>query len=203
MRGGGPLAAYCDVSLCCTSCFCVIPQISLIMGPCAGGSVYSPAITDLTVVFMFHVSSQCSSRARRDHTLYWRVVDVEIARRCCDPNRQVCSSAHSSSPTTGAMPRGPRYLAVVPARNNWSRRAASMTGRSATAWGRVSNRIIPTTPTAATTARRGVAIVDDGEFPRGAGGTSRTNMTAASGPSRLRRPSGVISRPAVRKSRLC
>ena len=28
----------------------VIPQISLIMGPCAGGSVYSPAITDFTIM---------------------------------------------------------------------------------------------------------------------------------------------------------
>src|SRR3990170_871071 len=28
----------------------VIPQISAIMGPCAGGAVYSPAITDFTVM---------------------------------------------------------------------------------------------------------------------------------------------------------
>jgi propionyl-CoA carboxylase beta chain len=28
----------------------VIPQISLIMGPCAGGAVYSPAVTDFTVM---------------------------------------------------------------------------------------------------------------------------------------------------------
>jgi propionyl-CoA carboxylase beta chain len=28
----------------------VIPQISLVMGPCAGGAVYSPAITDFTVM---------------------------------------------------------------------------------------------------------------------------------------------------------
>lgn len=28
----------------------VVPQISLIMGPCAGGSVYSPAVTDFTVM---------------------------------------------------------------------------------------------------------------------------------------------------------
>jgi propionyl-CoA carboxylase beta chain len=33
----------------------VIPQISLIMGPCAGGAVYSPALTDLT--FMVKNSS--------------------------------------------------------------------------------------------------------------------------------------------------
>ncbi|WP_338473257.1 carboxyl transferase domain-containing protein [Niallia sp. XMNu-256] len=34
----------------------VIPQISVIMGPCAGGAVYSPAITDF--VFMVEQSSQ-------------------------------------------------------------------------------------------------------------------------------------------------
>ena len=28
----------------------VIPQISLVMGPCAGGAVYSPAVTDFTVM---------------------------------------------------------------------------------------------------------------------------------------------------------
>lgn len=33
----------------------VIPQLSLIMGPCAGGAVYSPAITDFT--FMVKVCS--------------------------------------------------------------------------------------------------------------------------------------------------
>lgn len=35
----------------------VVPQISLIMGPCAGGAVYSPAITDFT--FMIKVSLCC------------------------------------------------------------------------------------------------------------------------------------------------
>ena len=33
----------------------VIPQISLIMGPCAGGAVYSPALTDFT--FMVKVGA--------------------------------------------------------------------------------------------------------------------------------------------------
>src|SRR5581483_10512386 len=36
-------------------CSGVIPQISLVMGPCAGGAVYSPAITDF--VFMVEGSS--------------------------------------------------------------------------------------------------------------------------------------------------
>ena len=28
----------------------MIPQVSLIMGPCAGGAVYSPAITDFVIM---------------------------------------------------------------------------------------------------------------------------------------------------------
>jgi acetyl-CoA carboxylase carboxyltransferase component len=39
-----------------TICSGVIPQISVIMGPCAGGAVYSPAITDF--VFMVDKTSQ-------------------------------------------------------------------------------------------------------------------------------------------------
>jgi propionyl-CoA carboxylase beta chain len=44
------LGAYGDVFLRNVQCSGVIPQISLIMGPCAGGAVYSPAITDF--IFM-------------------------------------------------------------------------------------------------------------------------------------------------------
>src|SRR5690349_16453081 len=40
------LGAYGDVFLRNVKCSGVIPQISLVMGPCAGGAVYSPAITD-------------------------------------------------------------------------------------------------------------------------------------------------------------
>jgi propionyl-CoA carboxylase beta chain len=40
------LAGYADIFLRNTLASGVIPQISAIMGPCAGGAVYSPAITD-------------------------------------------------------------------------------------------------------------------------------------------------------------
>src|SRR5207249_9849153 len=40
------LAGYADIFLRNTLCSGVIPQLSAIMGPCAGGAVYSPAITD-------------------------------------------------------------------------------------------------------------------------------------------------------------
>ena len=44
------LGGYADIFLRNTLASGVVPQISLIMGPCAGGAVYSPAITDLVVM---------------------------------------------------------------------------------------------------------------------------------------------------------
>ena len=43
------LGAYGDVFVRNVMCSGVIPQISLIMGPCAGGAVYSPAMTDFVL----------------------------------------------------------------------------------------------------------------------------------------------------------
>src|SRR5918995_953610 len=44
------LGGYADIFLRNTLASGVIPQISAIMGPCAGGAVYSPAITDFTLM---------------------------------------------------------------------------------------------------------------------------------------------------------
>ena len=44
------LAGYTDIFLRNTLASGVIPQISAILGPCAGGAVYSPAITDFTLM---------------------------------------------------------------------------------------------------------------------------------------------------------
>ncbi|HVQ77260.1 MAG TPA: acyl-CoA carboxylase subunit beta [Candidatus Binatia bacterium] len=49
------LAGYADIFLRNTLASGVVPQISAIMGPCAGGAVYSPAITDF--IFMVKHSS--------------------------------------------------------------------------------------------------------------------------------------------------
>ena len=49
------LAGYADIFLRNTLSSGVVPQISAIMGPCAGGAVYSPAITDF--VFMVEGAS--------------------------------------------------------------------------------------------------------------------------------------------------
>jgi propionyl-CoA carboxylase beta chain len=54
-EGVASLAGYADVFQRNVDASGVVPQISLIMGPCAGGAVYSPAMTDF--IFMVKDSS--------------------------------------------------------------------------------------------------------------------------------------------------
>jgi propionyl-CoA carboxylase beta chain len=49
-EGVASLAGYADIFLRNVLASGVIPQISAIMGPCAGGAVYSPAITDFIIM---------------------------------------------------------------------------------------------------------------------------------------------------------
>ncbi len=44
------LGGYADIFLRNTLASGVVPQLSLVLGPCAGGAVYSPAITDFTIM---------------------------------------------------------------------------------------------------------------------------------------------------------
>src|SRR5216117_4129596 len=60
------LAGYADIFLRNTLSSGVVPQISAIMGPCAGGAVYSPALTD----FIFMV----------DRTSYMFVTGPDVIR---------------------------------------------------------------------------------------------------------------------------
>ena len=54
-EGAASLSAYGQIFRRNTACSGVIPQISVIMGNCAGGAVYSPAITDF--IFMVEKTS--------------------------------------------------------------------------------------------------------------------------------------------------
>jgi propionyl-CoA carboxylase beta chain len=48
--GVAALGGYADIFVRNVHASGVIPQLSLVLGPCAGGAVYSPAITDFTVM---------------------------------------------------------------------------------------------------------------------------------------------------------
>ena len=55
-EGVGSLVGYADIFKRNVDSSGVIPQLSVIMGPCAGGAVYSPALTDFT--FMVEDTAQ-------------------------------------------------------------------------------------------------------------------------------------------------
>lgn len=54
-EGVDSLAGFCEIFQRNVDASGVVPQISLIMGPCAGGAVYSPALTDF--IFMVRNTS--------------------------------------------------------------------------------------------------------------------------------------------------
>jgi propionyl-CoA carboxylase beta chain len=49
-EGVASLGGYAEIFLRNTLASGVVPQLSVILGPCAGGAVYSPAITDFTIM---------------------------------------------------------------------------------------------------------------------------------------------------------
>ena len=52
-KGVDSLAGYADIFLRNTLASGVVPQITVVLGPCAGGAVYSPAITDFIVMVRY------------------------------------------------------------------------------------------------------------------------------------------------------
>src|SRR3989442_3633381 len=71
-EGVASLGGYAEIFLRNTLASGVIPQLSAIMGPCAGGAVYSPAITDFVIMlrgtsYMFVIGPQEVKAAIREH----------------------------------------------------------------------------------------------------------------------------------------
>src|SRR5437016_1931914 len=83
------LAGYADIFLRNTLASGVIPQISAIMGPCAGGAVYSPAITD----FIFMV----------DKTSYMFVTGPDVIKTVTHEKvtKDQLGGAHTHNQTSG------------------------------------------------------------------------------------------------------
>ena len=87
-EGVASLGGYADVFQRNVLASGVVPQISLIMGPCAGGAVYSPAMTDF--IFMVKDSSlHVRDRPRRGEDRDARDGDRRGARRRHHPHHQL------------------------------------------------------------------------------------------------------------------
>lgn len=83
------LAGYADIFLRNTLASGVVPQISAIMGPCAGGAVYSPALTD----FIFMV----------DHTSHMFVTGPDVIKTVTheDVTKEDLGGAATHNSTSG------------------------------------------------------------------------------------------------------
>lgn len=115
--GVDSLAGYCDIFQKNVDASGVVPQISLIMGPCAGGAVYSPAMTD----FIFMV----------DDTSYMFVTGPEVVKTVTNEevskeelggsitHTEKSGVAHGSYPNDIEAIRGIRNLLdLLPSSNN-------------------------------------------------------------------------------------
>src|SRR5438094_2235303 len=102
------LGAYGDVFVRNVQCSGVIPQISLIMGPCAGGAVYSPAMTDF--VFMVKETSHMFiTRPGLIYTLTGEEVDFESLGGAMSHNAK-SGAAHFACDDADQCPQATRYL---------------------------------------------------------------------------------------------
>ena len=103
-EGVRSLAAYGEVFVRNVMASGVIPQISVIMGPCAGGAVYSPALTDF--VIMAERQLHVPHRPRRDQGGHrrGRLRAGDWAAPTCTPRSS--GVAHLAADERGRRDRG-------------------------------------------------------------------------------------------------
>jgi len=104
-EGVESLAGYADIFLRNTLASGVVPQISVIMGPCAGGAVYSPAITD----FIFMV----------DKTSYMFITGPQVIKA---RTRRAAACATSRCRTSRAACKWCASYSRICRRTTWKRR---------------------------------------------------------------------------------
>ena len=121
-EGVASLAGYADIFLRNTLASGVVPQISAIMGPCAGGAVYSPAITDFTIMvegtsYMFVTGPDVIKTVTHEDV-------TKEALGGARTHNERSGVAHFAVPDDRGMPRPHTRAAGLPAVEQ-SRRAAA------------------------------------------------------------------------------
>ncbi|MEO6349798.1 MAG: acyl-CoA carboxylase subunit beta [Candidatus Limnocylindrales bacterium] len=157
------LGGYADIFLRNTLTSGVVPQISLVLGPCAGGAVYSPAITDFTIMV--------------EGTSYMFVTGPEVVRAVTheDVDREHLGGATVHTTISGvahlaahdeaqAMDFARRILDHLP-QNNVSRPLMHETSDPADRRDAALDTVIPTEPTQPYDMHDVInRVIDDGEF---------------------------------------
>jgi propionyl-CoA carboxylase beta chain len=157
------LGAYGDVFLRNVRCSGVIPQISLIMGPCAGGAVYSPAITDF--IFMVKETSHMFITGPEViKTVTGEEVGFEELGGAMSHNTK-SGVAHFASEDEDAVPRGRRYLLSFLPQNNLETPPRVQPTDDPQRMDPELDHVVPDNPNKPYDMREVIRlIVDDGEF---------------------------------------
>ena len=172
------LGAYGDVFMRNVTCSGVIPQISLIMGPCAGGAVYSPAITDF--IFMVKETSHMFITGPDViKTVTGEEVDFESLGGAMAHNTK-SGVAHFAAEDEDACLQDTRYLLSFLPQNNLETRPAGLPSDDPSAWTTSSTTSCPTARTALRHARRDPARRRRRRVLRGARALRARTSSAAS-----------------------
>ena len=157
------LGAYGDVFVRNVKCSGVIPQISLIMGPCAGGAVYSPAMTDF--IFMVKETSHMFITGPEViKTVTGEEVEFEELGGAMSHNSK-SGVAHFASDDEDACLEDTRYLFSFLPQNNLELPPRVAADRRSEPEDPELDSVVPDNPNKPYDMRDVVRhIVDDGEF---------------------------------------
>ena len=157
------LAGYSDIFLRNVMASGVVPQISAIFGPCAGGAVYSPALTDF-VVMERHNSYMFLTGPKVVKSVTHEDVTVEQLGGADMHSSQSGICDYASSSTADAIHYIKRLLSFVP-QNNFEAAPAIPCADPANRASDVLAKIIPNNPNAAYDMKDVILeTVDNGEF---------------------------------------
>ncbi|MFL5686313.1 MAG: acyl-CoA carboxylase subunit beta [Chloroflexota bacterium] len=189
------LGGYADIFLRNTLASGVVPQLSVILGPCAGGAVYSPAITDFTIMvegtsYMFVTGPNVVKAVTHED------VDAETLGGATTHTTQ-SGVAHLAAPDeASALESARRLLAFLP-QNNLGDPPISSTNDPVDRMDDTLDSIIPDDPSKPYDMHGVIErIVDDGSFTEIQPGWAQNILT---GFARLNgRSIGIVAQqPAV------
>jgi propionyl-CoA carboxylase beta chain len=157
------LGGYADIFLRNTLASGVIPQISVVMGPCAGGAVYSPAITDFTIMvektsYMFVTGPHVVKTVTNEDVSF-----DELGGALTHATKS--GIAHLAAPNDLAALELVRHLLEFFPQNNQERAPRRETQDPLNRLAPELDTLVPSDPKKSYDIRRAIeAIADDGQF---------------------------------------
>jgi propionyl-CoA carboxylase beta chain len=162
-EGVAALGGYADIFLRNTLASGVIPQISAILGPCAGGAVYSPALTDFVFMvrgssFMYVTGPDVVKTVTREEVSHDELGGADVHAELSG----VCHAAVASE--AEALARIRRLLTYLPA-NNLEEAPRHPSGDDPLRMDAALDTLIPAEPGKPYDMRQVIHhLVDDGQF---------------------------------------